>query len=115
MSNSSYPVIDLFAGPGGLGEGFSSLVSQNKYSFVTLASIERDPFAHKTLLLRHFFKSFDPYNSPKEYYEYLAGRISFDAFEELYPEQWLEACNSALRISLGEESHEEVNKLISKN
>lgn len=114
MGSSSYPVIDIFAGPGGLGEGFSSLISGKKYSFKTLTSIERDPFAHRTLLLRHFFRNFDPHKPPKEYYEYLAGERQFDDFENIYPEQWNEACNSALKISLGEESHNEVKKIISK-
>ena len=38
------PVIDLFAGPGGLGEGFSSLLDEsNKPAFQTIMSIEKDP------------------------------------------------------------------------
>lgn len=114
MTKRSYPVIDLFAGPGGLGEGFASLLSGKKYSFKTLASIERDPFAHKTLLLRHFFRNFAPHKPPKEYYEYLAGSRAFDDFENIYPKQWADACNSALRISLGEESHRKVKKTISE-
>jgi len=114
MLNCTYPVIDLFAGPGGLGEGFSSFKSGRKFSFKTLASIEQDPFAHRTLLLRHFFRNFDPQKPPKEYYEYLSGNISFDDFEKIYPRQWKEACQSALMISLGKESHEKVEKLISQ-
>ncbi len=51
------PVIDLFAGPGGLGEGFSSLrdTSGNPI-FQTIISIEKDELAHKTLRLRSFFE-----------------------------------------------------------
>lgn len=46
---SSVPVIDLFAGPGGLGEGFSSVADG---SFRVVVSIEKDPAAHETLRLR---------------------------------------------------------------
>jgi len=43
------PVIDLFAGPGGLGEGFSKAKGAQ---FHIAVSIEKDPMAHQTLRLR---------------------------------------------------------------
>lgn len=43
------PVIDLFAGPGGLGEGFSR---SNQGDFRIAISIEKDAMAHETLRLR---------------------------------------------------------------
>jgi site-specific DNA-cytosine methylase len=45
----SVPVIDLFAGPGGLGEGFSRCQSVR---FDIAVSIEKDGMAHETLKLR---------------------------------------------------------------
>lgn len=45
----SIPVIDLFAGPGGLGEGFSRIRSPR---FQIVVSIEKDEMAHDTLRLR---------------------------------------------------------------
>lgn len=45
----SIPVIDLFAGPGGLGEGFSRAQSAR---FEVAVSIEKDPMAYETLLMR---------------------------------------------------------------
>ncbi|MCY4101488.1 MAG: hypothetical protein OXF46_11325, partial [Rhodobacteraceae bacterium] len=100
MSRLAYPVIDLFAGPGGLGEGFSSLNFDEKPSFKTLVSIEHDTFAHRTLILRHFFRNFAPNERPIEYYNYLSGTGSFDDFKNIYPMQWTDAINSALSISL---------------
>ncbi|MFG6449428.1 DNA cytosine methyltransferase [Roseateles sp. BYS180W] len=43
------PVIDLFAGPGGLGEGFSRCMQSE---FRIAISIEKDGMAHETLRLR---------------------------------------------------------------
>lgn len=54
-----YPVVDLFAGPGGLGEGFASLIGEKgKRRFDSVVAIERDEFSHQTLLLRHFLRRF---------------------------------------------------------
>ena len=47
------PVIDLFAGPGGLGEGFSSLIDrEGKPVFQIVLSIECDQTAHQTLRMQ---------------------------------------------------------------
>ena len=45
-------IIDLFAGPGGLGEGFSSFRKDHAYPFKIAVSVEKDKFAHSTLRLR---------------------------------------------------------------
>lgn len=43
------PIIDIFAGPGGLGEGFSSVIAKdNSRVFKIALSIEKDPLAHQT-------------------------------------------------------------------
>ena len=64
------PIIDLFAGPGGLGEGFMSVKDENEKSvFDIRLSIEKDKSAHKTLTWRSFYRQFEKENKevPKEY------------------------------------------------
>src|SRR5688500_14373179 len=57
MAGSVVPVIDLFAGPGGLGEGFSRFRRKNgDQPFQLALSIEKDEAAHRTLLLRSFLR-----------------------------------------------------------
>ncbi len=51
------PVVDLFAGPGGLGEGFSRVEDRvGRKVFKTVISIEKDPHARQTLRLRAFYR-----------------------------------------------------------
>src|SRR2546423_5184390 len=71
------PVIDLFAGPGGLGEGFSSITREDgSRAFKIKLSIEKDEHAHRTLELRAFFREFPIGEAPDDFYEYLAGNIT---------------------------------------
>jgi len=66
------PIIDLFAGPGGLGEGFMSLKNRKGHSIFDIElSIEKDANAHKTLLWRSFYRQFKKQGRPipKEYYQ----------------------------------------------
>lgn len=112
--DTTYPIIDLFAGPGGLGEGFSELYNSNDSRvFKSVASIERDEFAHQTLLLRHFYKSFKKQDIPDDYYAYLEGRIDKEELIKRNTTNWEHAKATALRISLGEETHNEVQQIIS--
>lgn len=68
MSNKTL-IVDLFAGPGGLGEGFSRFTVGGENPFKLAASVEQDPKAHRTLTLRAFFRQFE--RVPEEYYEYV--------------------------------------------
>lgn len=72
------PVIDLFAGPGGLSEGFSAVgrIEGSPYYKIAL-SVEKDIYAHNTLLLRTFFRQFPYGKAPEEYYSFLRGEISW--------------------------------------
>ncbi|OPY76624.1 MAG: Modification methylase AplI [Syntrophorhabdus sp. PtaU1.Bin050] len=81
-------VIDLFAGPGGLGEGFSTYKFQGNYPFRIRLSIEKNAIAHSTLKLRAFYRYFvhRRISVPKEYYECIDGLIKTDALYENFPE-----------------------------
>ena len=112
-SEPIYPLVDLFAGPGGLGEGFSELYNvDNKPSFKSIAAIERDESAHQTLVLRHFYKTFQGEDVPEDYYRYLAGSIAKEELKAEYRKHWSLAESAALKISLGQDSHDEVKKII---
>lgn len=106
-------VIDLFAGPGGLGEGFSSFNNKKgEKPFKISTSIEKDEHAHKTLLLRSFFRQFDIV--PKEYYQYLKGKITRDQLFSIYPSESKKALSEACLVELGSKEHphrEVVNKI----
>lgn len=106
------PIIDLFAGPGGLGEGFSSVLDKkNNRIFQIKLSIEKDEIAHKTLTLRAFFRQFPKGKAPVEYYEYLRGNIDrYDLFSS-YPKQAKEAQMEARCLTLGKD---DVSKLVGK-
>lgn len=114
-TKSRYPVVDVFAGPGGLGEGFASFQDgQGNQKFESSISIERDEFSHKTLHLRHFLRTFPDGEFPGEYYQYLTGDISSDDLFACFPNAKIDADNSALQISLGPENHDKVRRLIDK-
>ncbi len=66
------PIIDLFAGPGGLGEGFSQVGWKEGDPFFRIGlSVEMEPAAHRTLKLRSFVRQFPFKEIPAEYYELL--------------------------------------------
>lgn len=69
------PVIDIFAGPGGLGEGFARLRVKGQRRFRSALSIEKDPAAHETLTLRAFYRQFEPDQIPADYFRYIRREI----------------------------------------
>ncbi len=50
----TFKIIDLFAGPGGLGEGFTALDGGGTFDIAVSAEMEAS--AHSTLILRSFFR-----------------------------------------------------------
>lgn len=107
-------VIDLFAGPGGLAEGFSSILVNGTRQFDIRLSIEKDRIPYQTLKLRAFYRSFKPGQTPDEYYDFIAGRISLETLYSAYPDNSAEADSEALQATLGECSHDWLDERISR-
>lgn len=93
-------VVDLFAGPGGLGEGFASLGNGCRFDIVV--SAEMDPVARETLRLRAFFRRLKQANpeSLKDYYDYCNGKSSIP-WSEASKKEWEESDEEARCITLG--------------
>ncbi len=68
------PIVDLFAGPGGLGEGFASLKGHRQQPFFENGlSIEKSAVAHRTLTLRAVFRRLRGTKNVEHYYSYIRG------------------------------------------
>ena len=85
--NAPVPLIDIFAGPGGLGEGFSAYRPAGASVFKSMISIEKEESAHRTLTLRSFFRLFEHGKAPQAYYDCLAKRITLDELYRQFPKQ----------------------------
>lgn len=68
------PVVDVFAGAGGLGEGFSAWPNHEEPLFHTALSVEKNPAALRTLRLRAFYRMFHPKEVPEEFYRFICGK-----------------------------------------
>lgn len=94
------PVVDLFAGPGGLSEGFIA-VETDGVRFDVALSVEKDSAAHATLVLRSFFRQFEPDAVPESYYRYLRGDTTREALRSEHRRQFTIAEDRCLQLELG--------------
>ena len=111
------PVIDLFAGPGGLGEGFSAYEISDVQPFRIKLSIENDSTAHQTLQLRSFFRQFQQDKVPDAYYDFLQeDDVPQDERRSKlfgqYPEQAKQVQRVARLTELGTDDPNTINKWI---
>jgi DNA (cytosine-5)-methyltransferase 1 len=111
-STNPIPVIDLFAGPGGLSEGFASF-NQPQPRFHVCLSIEKDEFAHQTLQLRAFYRQFPRNHVPKAYYDFLRSSISRTQLFDAHPDVAERATREAYHAELGETSAQEIDSHLS--
>lgn len=113
------PVIDVFAGPGGLNEGFSNVfVSGNTPAFRTVASIEMEESAVRTLRFRSAMRHFRRLNGGDSAAldDYLNFRIPLYQLEldPIFKEALRHADLEVHQHELGPENHAETNKIITK-
>jgi DNA (cytosine-5)-methyltransferase 1 len=97
------PVIDLFAGPGGLGEGFTA-ANVKGAGFKIGLSIEKDAIAKQTLRLRSMFRQFTPNSVPADYYSLLRGSLTLTEFQDAHPNEAEAADAEAWCTELGAEN-----------
>ena len=96
-------VIDLFAGPGGLGEGFASLDEGRKFKIAVSAEMEAS--AHQTLTLRSFFRhTRGDMKAERAYYDFC------NSASALHPRDvcvlaWRVAEAEARQLELGVDGH----------
>ena len=111
-STPKVPVIDLFAGPGGLGEGFSVYEFRGKRAYNVRLSVEKELIACNTLILRHFFHLAGKPNA--EYYEYLRGNLPREELFGRHPVEARAAISSTWCAELGKEPQHNVNARVSR-
>lgn len=99
----TYSVVDIFAGPGGLAEGFSSVSdADDEHAFSIALSIEKEASAHETLRFRSFLRQFDG-AFPDAYYDFVNGKIPEPDWASLHPSEWNAAKEEAWKFELGQD------------
>lgn len=106
------PIVDLFAGPGGLGEGFSSVEND---PFRIIVSAEMTSSARSTLRLRAFYRILKRRGGDalESYYRF-CNKKSDLPYDETNHDAWVEAGEEARQLELGKpEDNEELDRRIS--
>lgn len=87
--NEPIQVVDLFAGPGGLGEGFTSSGEGDRFEIVI--SAEKDPKAWQTLRLRAFYRLLKKRRPDllSEYYSFCNDPNALDTFKPSFDTEYL--------------------------
>lgn len=100
---ATFGVVDLFAGPGGLGEGFASLVESGHAPFRIGISVEKEVSAHRTLILRAFLREYrERYGVlPREFIKTHSGIIAAPDWGTVDKELWKRAAEESHCLELG--------------
>ncbi|MBK5567427.1 MAG: DNA cytosine methyltransferase [Ensifer sp. SSB1] len=103
---ATFGVVDLFAGPGGLGEGFAAHVEDGHSPFRIGISVEKEASAHRTLMLRAFLREYRArYNAlPEQFIEFHAGLIPEPDWGVVEADAWRIAIDEARCLELGTEA-----------
>lgn len=108
------PIVDLFAGPGGLGEGFSSVEND---PFRIIVSAEMNSSARATLRLRAFYRLLKRRGGSAldSYYRFCNGQSDCE-YDDTNSDAWVEAGEEARQLELGKPEHNaELDKRISEH
>lgn len=111
------PVVDVFAGPGGLNEGFSAVrTPTGSPIFNVVASFEKDQLAVSTLQLRATVRLLEGGAEHPSYKALLAGRITHNQFlaDPAAARANLQAKSHVKLIELGEPNRPTVREAIRK-
>lgn len=101
--SARFGIIDLFAGPGGLGEGFTAFETDGRAPFHIGISVEKDASAHRTLTLRAFLRACRAQSGrmPQAYVDFHADRITEPDWATIDACAWQQATAEARRLELG--------------
>lgn len=101
--SANFGVVDLFAGPGGLGEGFASLRVDGHARFDIRISVEKEASAHRTLCLRSFLRKYSLRHGalPQAFVDFHAGGIKEPDWKTIDPNAWQSATDEARCLELG--------------
>lgn len=115
VMHHAIPIIDIFAGPGGLGEGFESLFDAGNQVFKIQLSIEKDFYACKTLRLRSFFRNLKR-SSLAGLYEYyrLPEEKKLKEIIKEYQHEWDAAENTSRQHEMSAKNRRETRNMISE-
>lgn len=102
---ATFGIVDLFAGPGGLGEGFASLDVGGHAPFRIGISVEKEASAHRTLTLRAFLRAHQARHGalPKAFIDFHAGLIPEPDWSAVDAAAWQHATTEAQCLELGTE------------
>lgn len=105
MPQKQYTVIDLFAGAGGLSEGFVQA------GFIPIAHVEMDKDACNTLKTRCCYHYLYNKGQLETYYNYLYGKISREALYLSVPQ---EVTDTVINVTIGDDTINEIFSNIRK-
>jgi len=106
-----FVMVDLFAGPGGLSEGFWNFrLPSGERPFRTGLSVEKEASAHATLLFRNFYRKFDG-DPPPEYHSFLGGGEE-PGWADIWPTEWKAASSETLLHELQRRRNGEGDELL---
>lgn len=100
---ATFGIVDLFAGPGGLGEGFASLDVDGHSPFHIGISVEKEASAHRTLTLRAFLRAYGLQHGalPGSFVKFHAGLTNEPDWAAVDAAAWAVATGEARCLELG--------------